>query len=134
MPAGSRIPAWWRLVCAWQWLLVALAVTGIGWMGVILVAGVLHAAGPHPPELIGSAGLLPWLAAMVIALLLLGWLTASGSQNAVMLSSDREREHMAAIMYSRIDAVARDLVVTPTGAELSGYAQFCAGLVAAGRS
>ena len=133
MPAGPRIPAWWRLVCAWQWLLVALVVTGIGWMGVILVAGVLHAAGPHPPELIGSAGLLPWLAAMVIALLLLGWLTASGSQNAVMLSSDREREHMAAIMRSRIDAVARDLVVTPTGAELSGYAQFCTGLVAAGR-
>ena len=133
MPAGARIPAWWRLICAWQWLLVAMVVTGIGWMGVILVAGVLHAAGPHPPELIGSAGLLPWLAAMVIALLLLGWLTASGSQNAVMLSSDREREHMAAIMYSRIDAVARDLVVTPTGAELSGYAQFCTGLVAAGR-
>jgi len=25
------------------------------------------------------------------------------------------------------------LVVTPTGAELSGYAQFCTGLVAAGR-
>ncbi len=133
MPAGARIPAWWRLVCAWQWLLVAMVVAGIGWLGVILVAGVLHAAGPHPPELIGSAGLLPWLAAMVIALLLLGWLTASGSQNAVMLASDREREHIAAIMRSRIDAVARDLVVTPAGAELSGYAQFCAGLVAAGR-
>ena len=133
MPVGARIPAWWRLVCAWQWLLVALVVAGSGWMGVIIVAGVLHAAGPHPPELIGSAGLLPWLAAMVIALLLLGWLTSSGSQNAVMLSSDREREHMAAIMRSRIDAVARDLVVTPTGAELGGYAQFCAGLVAAGR-
>ncbi len=133
MPAGARIPVWWRLVCAWQWLLVALVVAGGGWMGVILVAGVLHAAGPHPPELIGSAGLLPWLAAMVIALLLLGWLTASGSQNAVMLSSDRERENLAAIMRSRIDAVARDLVVTPAGAELSGYAQFCTGLVAAGR-
>ncbi len=133
MPATTRVPAWWRLVCGWQWLLVAMVVAGIGWMGVILVAGVLHAAGPHPPELIGSAGLLPWLAAMVVALLLLGWLTASGSQNAVMLSSDREREHMAATMRSRIDAVARDLVVTPTGAELSGYAQFCAGLVAAGR-
>jgi len=133
MPAGTRIPGWWRLVCAWQWLLVAMVITGIGWMGVILAAGVLHAAGPHPPELIGGVGLLPWLAAMVIALLLLGWLTASGSQNAVMLSSDREREHMAAIMRSRIDAVARDLVVTPAGAELSGYAQFCTGLVAAGR-
>jgi GTP-binding protein EngB required for normal cell division len=133
MPATRRVPAWWRLVRAWQWLLVAMVVAGIGWIGVILVAGVLHAAGPHPPELIGSAGLLPWLAAMVVALLLLGWLTGSGSQNAVMLSSDREREHMAAIMRSRIDTVARDLVVTPTGAELSKYAKFCTGLVAGGR-
>ena len=115
MPAGARIPAWWRLVLAWQWLLVALVVAGIGWIGVILVVGVFHATGTHPPGLIGSVALLPWLAAMVVAMLLLGWLTASGSQNAVMLSSDRERERMAAVMRSRIDAVARDIVVIPAG-------------------
>ena len=133
MPAGARIPTWWRLVLAWQWLLVALVVAGIGWMGVILVVGVFHATGAHPPELIGSVALLPWLAAMVVATLLLGWLTASGSQNAVMLSSDREREEMAAVMRSRIDAVARDIVVIPTGTELAEYARFCTGLTAASR-
>ena len=133
MPAGARIPAWWRLVLAWQWLLVALVVAGIGWIGVILVVGVFHATGTHPPELIGSVALLPWLAAMVVAMLLLGWLTASGSQNAVMLSSDRERERMAAVMRSRIDAVARDIVVIPAGTELAEYARFCTGLTAASR-
>ncbi len=76
MPAGARIPAWWRVVCAWQWLLAALVVAGIGWMGVIVVVGAFHAAGPHPPELVGSVALLPWLAAIVAAMLLLGWLTA----------------------------------------------------------
>jgi hypothetical protein len=132
MPAGGRIPGWWRVVCAWQWLLAALVVAGIGWMGVIVVAGAFHAAGPHPPELIGSVALLPWLAAMVAAMLLLGWLTASGSQNAVMLSADREREQMAAAMRARIDAVARDLVVLPAGLELAEYAAYCTALTAAG--
>ena len=131
MPAGARIPTWWRVVCAWQWLLVALVIAGIGWMGVIVTAGAFHTMGPHPPQLIGSAGLLAWLAAMVVALLLLGWLTASGSQNAVMLSSDREREHMAAAMRARIDAVTRDLVLLPAGTELAEYASFCTALTAA---
>jgi GTP-binding protein EngB required for normal cell division len=133
MPVGARIPLWWRVVCVWQWLLVALVAAGIGWIGVIVVVGALHAAGPHPPELIGSVALLPWLAAMVVAVLLLGLLTASGSQNAVMLSSDREREHMAAVMRARIDAVARDLVVIPAAAELTEYASFCTSLTAAAR-
>ena len=132
MPAGARIPAWWRVVCAWQWLLAALVVAGIGWMGVIVVVGAFHAAGPHPPELVGSVALLPWLAAIVAAMLLLGWLTASGSQNAVMLSADREREQMAAVMRARIDAVARDLVMLPAGLELAGYAAYCTALTAAG--
>jgi GTP-binding protein EngB required for normal cell division len=134
VPAAARIPAWWRLVCAWQWLLVALVAAGIGWMGVLLVVGVFHAMGPHPPELIGSVALIPWVAAMVVAFLLLGWLTATGSQNAVTLAFDREREQIAAAMRARIDAVARDLVVIPAGAELTEYARFCTELTAAGRA
>ena len=132
MPAGARIPAWWRAVCAWQWLLAAMVIAGLGWLGVIVVVGAFHAMGPHPPELLGSLALLPWLAAMVVAMLLLGWLTASGSQNAVLLSSDREREQMAAAMRARIDAVARDLVALPAGIELTEYAAFCTALTAAG--
>jgi len=130
-PVGARIPTWWRVVCAWQWLLVALVIAGIGWMGVIITVGAFHAIGPHPPELIGSLALLPWLATMVVAMLLLGVLTASGSQNAVLLSSDREREHTAAAMRNRIDGVARDLVLLPAGTELTEYARFCTALTAA---
>jgi hypothetical protein len=134
VPAAARIPAWWRLVCAWQWLLVALVAAGIGWIGVLLVVGVFHAGGQHPPELIGSVALIPWVAAMVVAFLLLGWLTATGSQNAVTLAFDREREQIAATMRAHIDAVARDLVVIPAGAELTEYARFCTELTAAGRA
>ena len=133
VPSASRIPAWWRLVCAWQWLLVALVAAGIGWIGVLVVVGAFHAMGQHPPELIGSVGLIPWVAAMVVAFLLLGWLTATGSQNAVTLAFDREREQIAAAMRARIDAVARDLVVIPAGTELMEYARFCTELTAATR-
>ncbi len=134
VPAAARIPGWWRLVCAWQWLLVALVIAGIGWVGVLLVVGVFHAMGQHPPELLGSVALIPWVAAMVIAFFLLGWLTATGSQNAVTLASDREREQIAAAMRSRIDAVARDLVVISAGTELTTYTAFCTELTAAGRT
>jgi GTP-binding protein EngB required for normal cell division len=134
VPAAARIPDWWRLVFAWQWLLVALVAAGIGWMGVIIAVGVFHAMGQHPPELIGSAALIPWVAAMVVAFLLLGWLTATGSLNAVTLAFDREREQIAAAMRARIDAVARDLVVIPAGTELTTYTEFCTELTAAGRT
>jgi GTP-binding protein EngB required for normal cell division len=133
VPDAARIPGWWRLVCAWQWLLVALVAAGIGWIGVLVAVGGFHTMGQHPPTLIGSAGLIPWVAAMVVAFLLLGWLTATGSQNAVTLAFDREREQIAAAMRAHIDAVARDLVVIPAGTELLEYARFCTELTAATR-
>jgi len=133
VPAAARIPGWWRLVFAWQWLLVALVAAGIGWIGVLIAVGAFHAMGAHPPMLIGSVGLIPWVAAMVVAFLLLGWLTATGSQNAVTLAFDREREQIAAAMRARIDAVARDLVVIPAGTELMEYARFCTELTVATR-
>ena len=132
MPARNEVPGWWRLVWAWQWLLAGLVVAAIAWMGVIIVVGGLGAMGPHPPGPVGSIALLPWLAVIVVALLLLGWLTASGSQNVVTLSADREREAVARLMRARIDDVARELVIVPAGSELAEYARFCAGLTAAG--
>jgi hypothetical protein len=65
-------------------------------------------------------------------MLLLGRLTASGSQNAHLLSSDAERDLLAAAMRARIDTVARDLVVLPAGTELTEYAAYCTALTAAG--
>jgi GTP-binding protein EngB required for normal cell division len=131
IPAEDAVPGWWRLVRIWQWLLVALVIAGIGWIGVIVAVGVFHAMGPHPPGLLGSVVLLPWLGVMIVAMLLLGWLTTSGSQNVVTLSADRERERLEAVMRARVDAVARDLVVIPAGTELAEYARFCTDLTAA---
>jgi GTP-binding protein EngB required for normal cell division len=131
IPAEDAVPGWWRLARIWQWLLVALVIAGIGWMGVIVAVGVFHAMGPHPPGLLGSVVLLPWLGVMIVAMLLLGWLTTSGSQNVVTLSADRERERLEAVMRARIDAVARDLIVIPAGTELAEYAKFCTDLTAA---
>jgi hypothetical protein len=131
IPAEDAVPGWWRLARIWQWLLVTLVIAGIGWMGVIVAVGVFHAMGPHPPGLLGSVVLLPWLGVMIVAMLLLGWLTTSGSQNVVTLSADRERERLEAVMRARIDAVARDLIVIPAGTELAEYAKFCTDLTAA---
>jgi GTP-binding protein EngB required for normal cell division len=131
LPTQDKVPGWWRLILAWQWLLVASAIAGIGWIGVIVAVGVFHAMGQRPPSLLGNVMLIPWLGAMIVAVLLLGWLTASGSQNVVMLSMDRERERMAAATQARIDAVARALVVMPAYSELAEYARFCAELTTA---
>ncbi|HYZ57271.1 MAG TPA: GTPase [Streptosporangiaceae bacterium] len=131
MPAQGKVPGWWRLIWAWQWLLVALVIAGICWMGVTVAVGVFHAMGQRPPSLLGNVALIPWLGVMVVAMFLLGWLTASGSQNVVMLSADRERERMAATTQAHIVAVARALVVIPAYSELAEYARFCTELTTA---
>jgi GTP-binding protein EngB required for normal cell division len=132
MPTRDKVPGWWRLIRAWQWLLAASVIAGIGWIGVIVAVGVFHAMGQRPSSLLGNVALIPWLGVMVVAILLLGWLTASGSQNIVMLSADRERERMAAATRARIDAVVRALVVIPAYSELAEYARFCTELTTAG--
>ncbi len=68
---------------------------------------------------------------MVVALLLLGWLISSWCQNMVVLAADRERELATRAILSRIAGVASDLVLIPTGRELSEYERFRAELTAA---
>ena len=31
IPPWASVPAWWRLIAAWQWLLAVLAAVGIAW-------------------------------------------------------------------------------------------------------
>ncbi len=43
VPAGSaRVPFWWRLINAWQWLLIVLGVAGVVWAVVIAVGHQGH--------------------------------------------------------------------------------------------
>jgi GTP-binding protein EngB required for normal cell division len=116
----SRVPAGWRLITVWQWLLTVLAVVGLAWAVVIAVA---H-GGKEQSTLIGDTALIPWLLIMAAAMLLLGFLTAAGCKNMALLAAERERAHAEQTMRERVAAVARDLVLVPLGQEIAEYERF----------
>jgi GTP-binding protein EngB required for normal cell division len=131
LPSRDKVTGWWRLIALAQWLLMLLVVAGIAWIGVILAYGAGHVARKSPSSLVSDLSLIPWIAVMVIALLLLGSLTSSWCQNMVVLASDREREQAVYAIRSNIAAVTRQVVLAPTGAELADYERFRTELAAA---
>jgi GTP-binding protein EngB required for normal cell division len=127
LPSRDKVTGWWRLIALVQWLLMLLAVAGLVWIVLILS---LH--GSHKSSsLVSDTSLVPWLAVMVVALLLLGWLIESWCQNMVVLAADRERDQANQAILSRIAGATRDLVLAPTGRELADYERFRAELAAA---
>jgi GTP-binding protein EngB required for normal cell division len=117
---GTKVPLWWRVITAWQWLLTVLAVAGLVWAVVIAVA---H-SGREQSTLLGDVSLIPWLVVLAAAMLLLGFLTAAGCQNMVLLAADSERERAEQAMRRRVAVVARDLVLVPAGREIAEYERF----------
>jgi hypothetical protein len=122
VPAGesARVPVWWRLITGWQWLLTALAVVGVVWAIVITVG---H-GGKERSTLLGDVSLIPWLLIMAAAVLLLGFLTASGCQNMAVVAAERERERAERAMGEQVAGVARDLVLAPLGQEIAQYERY----------
>ena len=131
--AGESSPAppgWWRLVTVWQWLLAALAVAGVALS--VVIAVVRLAA--HSRGWIGEVSLIPWLAVMAAAMLVLGYVTAVSCRNAAVVTVDRERVNAEQAMRARVAGVTRDLVLNATGREIAQYERFRRELaVAAGR-
>jgi len=124
LPSRDKVTGWWRLIALVQWLLMLLTLAGVVWIVLILS---LH--GSHKSSsLISDTSLVPWLAVMVVALLLLGWLIESWCQNMVVLAADREREQANQAIMARIAAVTSDLVLAPAGRELADYERFRAEL------
>jgi hypothetical protein len=130
LPQENKVAPWWRAVAAWQGLLLGAVAVGLGWLVAILVRGVFGAA-PHAALLLRDAGLLPWVAPMVAAVLLLGWLTANGSMALVIREAEGDRLHAEFQMRAGIADVARRLVVAPVEQELSEFARFHAELAVA---
>jgi GTP-binding protein EngB required for normal cell division len=124
LPSRDKVTGWWRLIALAQWLLMLLVVAGVAWIGVILAFGEFHAAHKPTSSLISDVSLIPWLVVMVIALLLLGSLTASWCQNMVVLAADREREQAIRAIRARVAAVTHEVVLVPAGSELADYDHF----------
>jgi len=74
--------------------------------------------------LFDDASLLPWIGVIIAAMLLLGWLTASGCMNLVRVAAAREQERVEAAMRSRMAAVASEMVVLPIEQELFEFVRF----------
>jgi hypothetical protein len=127
LPPRDKVTSWWRLVAVAQWLLVLLMVAGLAWIALILA---LH-GNSKASSLFSDVSLVPWLAVMVAALLLLGWLISSWCQNMVVLAADREREQAAEAILAGVAAVAADLALIPAGRELADYERFRTELAAA---
>jgi GTP-binding protein EngB required for normal cell division len=123
LPRENSVAPWWRAVAAWQGLLLGAAAVGLAWLVAIIILGGFGAA-PHATLLLRDVSLLPWVALMVAAILLLGWLTANGCMALVIREADREREQVQQRMRAAITEVARQFVVAPVERELSEFARF----------
>jgi GTP-binding protein EngB required for normal cell division len=124
LPTDGGVPLWWRLVRAWQWGLIAAMVAALAWLAAIVAFAGFHVDRQVSSSLLDQLTLLPWVAAVIVAMLLLGWLTASGCMNMVLLAAERERGRAEAGMRSRIAKVARELVLIPVEQELSEYDRY----------
>ena len=123
LPKENSVAPWWRAVAAWQGLLLGTAAVGVVWLLAIIVLGAFGAA-PHATLLLRDVGLLPWVALMVAAILLLGWLTANGCMALVIREADQEREQVQQRMRTAIGDVAQRFVLAPVERELSEFARF----------
>jgi len=120
MSPRAAVPAWWRLIAAWQWLLVVVAVAGVAW-SVVIGIGHQSKAGS---ALMSDVSIIPWLLVMSAAVLLLGWLTASGCHNMALAAAEREQSRALTEMREQVAAVAHDLVLTPAGREIAEYERY----------
>jgi GTP-binding protein EngB required for normal cell division len=131
LPDRGKVTGWWRLVAIAQWLLMLLIVAGVAWICLITAYRISHTGTATASSLISNVSLLPWLALMVAALVLLGSLTSSWCQNMVLLAADKEQEQATQAIRASVAAVTRSLVLVPAGAELADYERFRTQLQAA---
>jgi GTP-binding protein EngB required for normal cell division len=123
LPAENSVLPWWRLVAAWQGLLLGIAAFAVGWLAALLVVGGFGLA-PHGPLLLRDLAYLPWVVLLLAAVLGLGWLTEYGSMNMVIRAAEAESERAGRQMREAVTQVARQLVVAPAEQEMSEYARF----------
>jgi GTP-binding protein EngB required for normal cell division len=124
LPAEDHIAGWWRLVGALQGLLLGCVIVGLAWIAVIIAFGAVQVAGSAPPRLFSDLALLPWIALIIAAILLLGWLAAAGAMNRVQLAAAAEREQVEEEMRDRMAVTAQEMVIQPIEDELAELDRF----------
>ncbi len=127
---NPRRPRWWAAVGALQWLLLAVAVLGGGWLLGLAVLGYLQFDAPTAPKVEGIP--VPTLALVVG--LLGGIVVGVVSRAIARVGARRAATAARAALRSEVASVAAESVVAPVGRELATLMDFRAGLAAARQS
>lgn len=123
LPPEDRVATWWRAVGALQGLLLGCVIVGLAWIGALLAFGVFRVIN-NVPRLFSNSSLLPWVGALIVALLLAGWLIGRACANLVRSSAQRERLEVQEAIHEGIKVVAREMVFLPAEQELGEYRRF----------
>jgi GTP-binding protein EngB required for normal cell division len=123
LPTFNQVPGWWSAIRIWQYVLVLVAVIGLVWVALLTTYGAAG-AGHAPSDLIGNAGLIPYVSVLVACALGMGPLTSSACRNVVALSSAKHGERMEAAMRERIIDVVERKILDPVNDELAACARY----------
>ncbi|MDO8121104.1 GTPase [Isoptericola sp. b490] len=106
---AGRTPLWWRAVGALQWLVLVLAIVGVGWLAALAGMGALRLPVPDPPRW----GALPVPTALALGGALLGLLLAGVARLAAGVGARRAGGRAAARLHDAVARVADARVVAP---------------------
>lgn len=118
----DRSPSWWRMARTVQYVLLAVAGAGFAWAVVSLLSwlggGITGLRMFDAPVFVAYAG------AVVVAGLLVGWLTGVGCGNLVEVAAVQRREEVERTAQTRVREIAGRRVVAPMEEELARYRAF----------
>lgn len=118
----DRSPSWWRMARTVQYALLAVAGAGFAWAVVSLLSwlggGITGLRVFDDPIFAAYAG------AVVVAGLLVGWLTGVGCGNLVEVAAVQRREEVERTAQTRVREIAGLRVVAPMEEELARYRAF----------
>lgn len=104
---------WWRALDVLQWLALATAVVGLGWLTLVAVLGYLQVPAPPMPMVEGLWIPVPLPTALIALGLGVGILIALAGGVIAAIASRMERRRARALLRERVRDVARRLVVEP---------------------
>jgi GTP-binding protein EngB required for normal cell division len=113
----DREPLWWKAAGALQWLLVAAAVVGAGWLLLLGVGGYLRLPDPPTPDVAG----VPVPSVLLLGGVLLGLLLALVGRTVAGAGAIARRRRAVWRLRSAIEEVATSLMLRPVEEELDRH-------------
>ncbi|GAA0946631.1 ABC transporter [Nonomuraea longicatena] len=121
---ATRRPRWWAAVGAVQWVVLATALAGAGWLAGLFAFDYLRLPGPPTPTLRE----IPWPTALLVGGALAGVLVALLSRLAAWIGGRRRARRTQKALRAAVAEVARADVLDPVTAEITRYTDFTAAL------